>query len=249
MAKDRAIILCMAKSHAIGVHITSERSLNVMMENGPVRRVAPTSPKILLLADQALSRAGYNEVLGNMSLTLATACTLEDALSQVATSLWDLLILDLINVFKITSAIATLRSASPGLPILAVCELSERQIGRSILSAGARGYFHKGGSVEGLRVAVHTVLVGRRYVSETLAPQLAPDMEGRWAAPLHERLSGRELEVFQKLALGTSVSQIARELKLSIKTVSTFRSRLLIKLGFTTNADIVTYALRNGLRP
>jgi two-component system invasion response regulator UvrY len=160
---------------------------------------------------------------------------------------WDLVILDLSTLNSLATALSTLRDRSPGLPILVMSDVAESQVARSILKAGARGYFHKGGSAAALRSAVQTVLVGKRYISEALAEQLQSDRDDNWKKALHERLSARELEVFFRLASGTSVSCIGRELSLSIKTVSTYRTRLLRKLGFSSNAEIISYAMRNGL--
>jgi DNA-binding NarL/FixJ family response regulator len=97
--------------------------------------------------------------------------------------------------------------------------------------------------------AVRTVLVGRRYVSTALAESMAADLEGSHdqQQPLHERLSVREFQIFGKLAAGAGVGDIAEELSLSVKTVSTYRSRILEKMSFKSNADMTAYALRNGL--
>ena len=95
--------------------------------------------------------------------------------------------------------------------------------------------------------AVRTVLAGRRYVSAALAEMLAADLGGDPDKPMHARLSAREFQIFCKLAAGRGVSDIALELSLSVKTVSTYRSRILEKMNFHANADITSYALRNGL--
>jgi two-component system invasion response regulator UvrY len=97
--------------------------------------------------------------------------------------------------------------------------------------------------------AVRTVLVGRRYVSASLAESMAADLESSrdQSQPMHDRLSVREFQIFCKLAAGAGVGEIAEELSLSVKTVSTYRSRVLEKMNFTSNADMTAYALRNGL--
>ena len=115
------------------------------------------------------------------------------------------------------------------------------------LRAGASGYLSKDSAPEELMKAVRTVLSGRRYVSAALAEILVADLDGDPDKPLHARLSTREFQIFCKLAAGRGVSDIANELSLSVKTVSTYRSRILEKMSFTANADITSYALRNGL--
>jgi DNA-binding NarL/FixJ family response regulator len=105
----------------------------------------------------------------------------------------------------------------------------------------------KDSAPEELMKAVRTVLSGRRYVSAALAEILVADLDGDPDKPLHARLSTREFQIFCKLAAGRGVSDIANELSLSVKTVSTYRSRILEKMSFTANADITSYALRNGL--
>ena len=201
-----------------------------------------------MVSDQALARAGYSALLNAAGFQhTAVAASLDDGLVRVGASHWDLVILDLSTLNSSASALSTLRDRSPGLPILVMGEVPESQVARSLLKGGARGYFHKGGTAAALRSAVQTVLVGKRYISAALAEQLQSDSDDDWKKALHERLSARELEVFQRLASGASVSSISRELSLSIKTVSTYRTRLLRKLGFSSNAEIISYAMRNGL--
>src|SRR6476469_7584261 len=95
--------------------------------------------------------------------------------------------------------------------------------------------------------AVHTVLAGRRFVSATLSEMLVTALDEPTDQPLHAALSQREFQILCKLAVGRSVSEIAQELFISVKTVSTYRARVLEKMKLTTNADLTTYALRNGL--
>ena len=117
----------------------------------------------------------------------------------------------------------------------------------NVLKSGASGYISKESAPEELLKATHTVLGGRRYVSATLAEQLVTDLDIDSDKPIHSKLSEREFQIFCKLASGKAVSDIAHELCLSVKTVSTYRSRVLEKMNFVSNADITTYALRNGL--
>ena len=117
----------------------------------------------------------------------------------------------------------------------------------NVLKAGAGGYLPKECAPEELLKATRAVMQGRRYVSANLAELLLSDLDGDNDQPLHRRLSEREFQIFCKLAAGRAVSSIADELCLSVKTVSTYRTRILEKMSLATNADITTYALRNGI--
>ena len=117
----------------------------------------------------------------------------------------------------------------------------------NVLRAGASGYVNKEMAPEELLTAVRSVLRGRRYVTPLLAELLVSELDGDADKPLHARLSQREFQIFCKLAQGESVSEIASRLFLSVKTVSTYRSRILEKMSMKSNADITTYALRNNL--
>jgi DNA-binding NarL/FixJ family response regulator len=123
----------------------------------------------------------------------------------------------------------------------------ERQYAISVLRSGANGFLSKESAPEELSKAVKTVLSGRRYVSAALADFLVSDLDADVTKPLHAALSEREFQTLCKLAAGRSVSEIADELCISVKTVSTYRSRILQKTSFKTNADLTSYALRTGL--
>ena len=120
--------------------------------------------------------------------------------------------------------------------------------GASDLDADERKMFQSSvDHVKELVKAVKMVIQGRRYVSASLAELLVNDLDVDAQQPIHAQLSEREFQIFCKIAVGKSVSDIAEELCLSVKTVSTYRSRVLEKMSFTSNADITSYALRNGL--
>jgi DNA-binding NarL/FixJ family response regulator len=128
--------------------------------------------------------------------------------------------------------------------VLILSGYPERQYAINVLRAGASGYIAKDADPEELLKAVRLVLQGRRYVSESLAELLVTDLD-QGDQPLHAKLSEREFQIFGKLASGNAVSEIARELCLSVKTVSTYRARILEKLHLRTNADLTSYAMRN----
>jgi len=148
------------------------------------------------------------------------------------------------------SGLDVLRSAREHHPTVSVLVLSgfpERQFGINVLRAGANGFISKGADEAELLRAVRTVARGKRYVGPELADLLVNGMDADADKPTHNALSEREFQIFCKLAEGRSVTDIANKLFLSVKTVSTYRSRLLDKMGMKTNADITSYAIRNSL--
>jgi len=128
----------------------------------------------------------------------------------------------------------------PDVRVLVVSGYSERQYATNVLKAGAMGFLSKGSPPEEILKAVKTVLAGRKYVSAALAELLVTQLDQDTDQPLHASLSEREFQVFSKIAVGRAVSDIARELSLSVKTVSTYRTRILEKMNFATNADLTT---------
>ena len=207
--------------------------------------------KVLNADDHVLVRAGLRQFLeDDRSITeIGEAATGQQTLDRLREDKWDLLILD-INMPD-RSGLDILKHVLSGFPETRVLILSgfpERQYAINVLRAGAHGFLAKESAAEELMKAVHLVLSGRRYVSPTMAELLISEIDGGGSdRPIHLQLSEREFQIFCKLANGNPVSEIARELCLSVKTVSTYRSRVLEKLNFRTNADITSYALRNGL--
>jgi DNA-binding NarL/FixJ family response regulator len=131
--------------------------------------------------------------------------------------------------------------------VLILSAFPEAQYGLNVLRGGASGFVGKGTEESELFRAIRTVARGGRYVGPDLADLLVAGVRGDPNAPLHSILSEREFQIFCKLAQGESVSEIANRLFLSVKTVSTYRSRILEKMSMKSNADITTYALRNNL--
>jgi DNA-binding NarL/FixJ family response regulator len=129
--------------------------------------------------------------------------------------------------------------------VLVLSGFPEKQYAVNVLRAGASGYINKEMAPDELLTAVRNVLQGRRYVSPALAELLVNGLDDDQDKPMHSRLSEREFQIFCKIAAGQAVSDIADELCISVKTVSTYRSRILEKMNFSTNADLTTYALRN----
>jgi len=203
--------------------------------------------RVLIADDHALFRAGLRQFLVDAlpAAEIGEAASGNEVLTCLQRKGWDLLVLD-INMPDRTG-LDILRHVKAGHPATRVLVLSgypERQYALNVLRAGASGYIAKDASPEDLLKAVRMVLQGRRYVSESLAELLLLDMD-RADKPLHTLLSDREFQIFGKLAAGQGVSEIGRELCLSVKTVSTYRTRILEKMRMKSNADLTSYALRN----
>lgn len=206
--------------------------------------------RVLIADDHAVVRAGFRQFLeADPTMTLiGEAATGSETLDQLRKQAWDLVLLDIHMPDR--SGLDILRhiqSGTPSVKVLVMSGLPEEQYAINVLRAGASGYLSKDSAPEELMKAVRTVLAGRRYVSAALAEILVADLDGDPDKPMHTRLSAREFQIFCKLAAGRGVSEIANELSLSVKTVSTYRSRILEKMSFRANADITSYALRNGL--
>ena len=206
--------------------------------------------RVLIADDHAVVRAGFRQFLeADPSITvIGEAATGSETLDQLRKQAWDMVLLDIHMPDR--SGLDILRHIQTGHPsvkVLVMSGLPEQQYAVHVLRAGASGYLSKDSAPEELMKAVRMVLAGRRYVSAALAEMLAADLGGDPDKPMHARLSTREFQIFCKLAAGRGVSDIALELSLSVKTVSTYRSRILEKMNFRANADITSYALRNGL--
>jgi two-component system, NarL family, invasion response regulator UvrY len=208
--------------------------------------------RVLIADDHAVVRAGYRQFLeADSSISeVGEASSGNETLDQLRRKDWDLLLMDIGMPDR--SGLDILRHVISGFPdvrVLIMSGLPEEQYARNVLRAGASGYLSKGGSPEEMLKAVRLVLNGRRYVSASLAEAMASDLESKHDPnkPLHAELSTREFQIFCKLAAGAGVGGIAQELSLSVKTVSTYRTRILEKMNFKSNADITAYALRNGI--
>jgi two-component system invasion response regulator UvrY len=205
---------------------------------------------VLIADDHAMVRAGLRRWLEQDRAveSVAEAASGAETLQRLREGKWDLVVLDInmpdrsgIDIMR------HIRSGHPQTRVLVISAFSEKQYAVYALRAGAAGYLAKDQAPEDFMRAVHTVLAGRRFVSAALAEMLVNALDEPTDQPLHALLSQREFQILCKLAVGRSVSQIAQELCISVKTVSTYRARVLEKMRFSTNADLTTYALKNGL--
>jgi DNA-binding NarL/FixJ family response regulator len=206
--------------------------------------------RVLIADDHALVRAGLRQYLQESGCftDIAEAASGMQVLDMLRVGPTELLILD-INMPDRggLDILRHVRASHPDVRVLVLSGFPERQYALNVLKAGASGYLSKDSSPEELLKAVVRVMAGRHYVSSNLAELLAADLDRHDERPLHAGLSEREFQIFRRLAVGQSVSQIAGELSLSVKTISTYRTRVLEKMCFKSNAEITTYALRNGL--
>ena len=206
--------------------------------------------RVAIVDDHQIVRAGFRELLtGELGLSIAfEAASGEEALEALRENACDVLLLDLALPGKSgVDVLRAVRQRHPATRVLVLSGFPEERYALSMIRNGADGYLCKDCEREDLLAAVHAVHQGGRYLSPRTAQLLADEMLGGVAAEPHEALSEREMQVFLRLAAGASVSAIADALKLSVKTVSTYRSRLLEKLQVDSNAGLAAYALRKGL--
>lgn len=170
------------------------------------------------------------------------------ALVAVLAEPWDLVIVDISMPGRSgLDLIEDIRAAKPGLRVLVVSGHSEKDYAIRALKLGAAGYVSKQSASDVLVAAVRHVLSGGRYISPSLAEQLAGALSVGAADGSHETLSNRELQVLKMIASGKSIKEIGAELALSEKTVATYRARISEKMGLPTNVDLTRYAMRHGL--
>lgn len=205
--------------------------------------------KVLVADDHAIVRQGLKLILSEEfdSLVLGEACNGRELLRLVEQDAWDIVVLDItLSDRNGLDILKDLKLQHPKLPVLILSMHSEDQFAVRSLKAGASGYMTKENVPEELVKAIKKVLGGGRYVSATLAEKLAFELDGQDRPP-HETLSDREYQVLRMIASGRTVTEIAEELMLSVKTISTYRTRVLEKLRMKNNAELTHYAIKNSL--
>jgi two-component system invasion response regulator UvrY len=206
--------------------------------------------RVLIADDHAVVRRGLKAILADDfgKATFGEAKSSQEALAQVQKQDWDIVILDISMPGKNgIELLGDLKQIRPHVPVLILSVYPEEQFARRALRGGAAGYLTKESVPEELVKAVRKVLGGGRYISASLAEKLAWDLGASGDKPLHELLSDREFQVFRMIASGKGVKEIADELGLSVKTVSTYRARILEKTGMRTTAELIRYAIQNHL--
>jgi two-component system, NarL family, invasion response regulator UvrY len=207
--------------------------------------------RVMIVDDQAVLRAGVREMLQDEEdiQVVGEAGSADETLQLINTGTEvDVVIVDVTLAGQSgVDLLKTLRRDRPELQILVLSMHPERTFAVRLMRAGANGYVPKMIVPEELVRAVRAVGSGRRYITPMVAELLASEAAAEEDGPLHNRLSERELQVFTRIARGVSPAVMANELGLSVKTVSTYRARILEKMGMRSNAEIAAYAVRNQL--
>jgi two-component system, NarL family, invasion response regulator UvrY len=206
--------------------------------------------KVLIGDDHAIVRQGMIQLLKEefAELEISEANTGNELLDKLRKEKWNILIMDIsmpgqsgLEVLK------QIKSEDIKTPVLILSMYPEEQYAVRVLKAGASGYLTKDTASDELILAVKKVLSGKKYISESLAEKLAFDLDTDSDKAIHETMSDREFQVFRLIASGKTVSQIAKELNLSVPTISTYRARIMEKLHMKTNAELTRYALETKL--
>lgn len=206
--------------------------------------------RVAIVDDHAIVRAGLRQYLAeqvDISVT-GEAANGREALDLVRAGEIDVLIMDLsMPEHGGVDALAAIKARAPELPVLILSGFPESHYATTLLRQGASGYLNKECDPEDIVLAIRTVARGRKYITPAVAELLADGLGGDHDKPAHEQLSERELQVFLRLAQGETVGQMAELMCLSVKTVSTYRARVMEKMKLASNSDLTYYALKNGL--
>jgi DNA-binding NarL/FixJ family response regulator len=206
--------------------------------------------RIAIIDDHALVRAGLCRFFGEQPdfEVVAEAADGRQALEIVRSAVADVIVLDIAMPGQNgVDTLAAIRARAPALPVLMLSAHPEAHYATTLLRLGASAYLNKEGDPAEIVAAVRALAGGRRYVSAETALRLADGLASGHVGAAHEQLSERELQVLLRLAGGQTVGQLALGLSLSVKTVSTYRSRVMVKMGLSSNSELTHYALRHGL--
>jgi len=203
--------------------------------------------KILTIDDHEVVRRGIKEMFTEESATFGEARSGAEALALVRKQQWDIAVLDIsLDGRSGLEVLTELKQLRPRMPVLILSMHAEEQYAVRAFKTGASGYINKASSAEELRQAILKIIHGGQYVGPALAEKMVLQLSQPAKVP-HESLSNRELEVLCSIASGKTVKEIAVNLSLSDKTISTYRRRILDKMDMRTNAELTHYAIRNGL--
>ncbi len=206
--------------------------------------------KILVADDHTVVRRGLRQILleGFPGAHVEEVGDAEDLIKHVIKSEWDVVISDLSMPGRSgLDALQQIKQLHPTLPVLILSIHPEEQYALRVLKAGASGYLSKDMAPDELVIAVKKVMLGKKYITASVAEKLAATLDQDHNKPLHEFLSDREFNVLKMLAAGRSVSEIAETLFLSVTTVSTYRSRIMTKMNLKNNAELTLYSMENNL--
>ena len=206
--------------------------------------------RIAIVDDHAMVRAGLRQFFADQSdfSVVAEAANGREALDIVRKAEVDVILLDISMPDQGgVDALAAIKARAPDLPVLSLSGFPEAHYATTLLKQGASGYLNKDCDPEEIVRAVRTVHRGRKYITAGVAEQLADGLGHGGDEPLHKQLSARELQVFLRLAKGETIGHVAGSMSLSVKTVSTYRTRVMEKMKLASNSDLTYYALKNGL--
>ncbi len=206
--------------------------------------------RVALVDDHAVVRAGLKQFLSehvDLRIT-AEASNGREALDIVRQDLADVILLDISMPDQSgVDALQAIKARAPDLPVLILSSFPEEHYATTLLRQGAAGYLGKDSDPEEIVKAIRTVALGRRYVTPAVAERLAAELSAPAGKAPHEQLSEREFQVFLRLAKGETIGHMAQSMSLSVKTVSTYRTRVMEKMQLQSNSDLTYYALKNGL--
>jgi len=206
--------------------------------------------KILVADDHTIVREGLKQIVADVGdmMVADEAGNGQEALQKIREGDYDVILLDISMPGRSgLEVLKDIRAERPKLPVLILSMHSEEQYAVRALRAGASGYLTKASAPDELIGAIRKVSRGRKYVTASLAEKLALELDVDIRKPPHEMLSDREYQVMLMLASGKAVKEIADELCLSVKTISTYRSRILEKMNMKKNAELTLYAIQNSL--
>ena len=204
---------------------------------------------ILIADDHAIVRTGLRQLLTDEfgAIKFAEAANAHELMAHAAKQAWDIILLDITMPGRSgLDVLKELRETQPASPVLVLSMHPEDQYAVRVLKAGASGYITKNAASDVVPDAIRKVLAGGKYISGALAQELARRLSGPSGQAPHETLSDREFQVLGLIGAGKSVKEISYGLGLSVKTVSTYRTRLLQKLSLTTTADLIRFAIQEG---
>ena len=206
--------------------------------------------RILIADDHTMFREGLKHILAEYPDLVVTdeANNGQEVLDKIWKNNYDMVLLD-ITMPGMTGleALKQLKNDKPKLPVLILSMHPEEQYAVRVLRAGASGYLTKESAPDELITAIRKISQGRKYITPSLAERLASEVEADSEKPLHDILSDREYQVLRMIAAGKTGKHIAKELSLSIKTVSTYRTRIMEKMKMKTNAEVMHYVIKHQL--
>ena len=206
--------------------------------------------RVVIVDDHALVRAGLRQYLSeHVDLRVVAECAnAAELMVVVQQAIADVVLLDISMPGQSgVEALRAVKECSPQLAVLMLSTFPEAYYATALLRQGASGYLGKDCDAEEIVRAIRTVARGRRYITPGVAQRLAGQLVTESGKAPHELLSERELQVFMQLAGGLTISRIADVMALSVKTISTFRGRLMDKMGLASNSDLTYYAVKNDL--